>query len=229
MVTFGRPIRITAAAALGKAGLINVEREAKLSGRLHDKGMQIIEGYMRRMFAQDKPMSLAASICFEQSYSGVDGDSASSTEVFALLSALAGLPIRQDIAVTGSVNQQGDMQPIGGVNQKIEGFYDVCCVKGITGQQGVMVPVRNVEDLMLREDVVQAVATGKFHILPVATIEQGIEILTGVRSGDRQPDGKFEAGTVFGLADARIREMGRILREAEWPPSHADAGTNGKG
>ncbi len=227
--SFGRPIRITAAAALGKAGLINVEREAKLSGRLHDKGMQIIEGYMRRMFAQDKPMSLAASICFEQSYSGVDGDSASSTEVFALLSALAGLPIRQDIAVTGSVNQQGDMQPIGGVNQKIEGFYDVCCVKGITGQQGVMVPVRNVEDLMLREDVVQAVATGKFHILPVATIEQGIEILTGVRSGDRQPDGKFEAGTVFGLADARIREMGRILREAEWPPSHADAGTNGKG
>ena len=217
--SFGRPIRITATAALGKSGLINVEREAKLSGRLHDKGMQIIEGYLRRTFAQDKPMSLAASICFEQSYSGVDGDSASSTEVFALLSALSGLPIRQDIAVTGSVNQQGDMQPIGGANQKIEGFYDICRVKGITGQQGVIVPIRNVEDLMLREDVVEAVAAGKFHVLPVATVEQGIEILTGVRAGERQDDGKFEAGTVFGLADTRLREMGRILRESEWPPA----------
>jgi predicted ATP-dependent protease len=181
--------------------------------------MQIIEGYLRRTFAQDKPMSLAASICFEQSYSGVDGDSASSTEVFALLSALSGLPIRQDIAVTGSVNQQGDMQPIGGANQKIEGFYDICRVKGITGQQGVIVPIRNVEDLMLREDVVEAVAAGKFHVLPVATVEQGIEILTGVRAGERQDDGKFEAGTVFGLADTRLREMGRILRESEWPPA----------
>ena len=137
---FGKPVRITASVALGKIGMINIEREANLSGRFHDKGMQIIAGYLRRKFAQDKPLSLAASICFEQSYSGVDGDSASSTEIYALLSALSDLPIRQEIAVTGSVSQQGDMQPIGGVNQKIEGFYDVCRVKGLTGNQGVMIP-----------------------------------------------------------------------------------------
>ena len=137
---FGKPVRITASAALGKTGIINIEREANLSGRFHDKGMQIIAGYLRQTFAQDKPLSLSASICFEQSYSGVDGDSASSTEIYALLSALSGLPIRQDIAVTGSVNQQGDMQPIGGVNQKIEGFYDVCRIKGLTGKQGVLIP-----------------------------------------------------------------------------------------
>ena len=212
---FGKPVRITASAALGKAGLINVEREANLSGRLHDKGMQIIAGYLRARFAQDKPLSLAASICFEQSYSGVDGDSASSTEVYALLSALSGLPIRQDIAVTGSVNQQGDIQPIGGVNQKTEGFYDVCRIKGLTGQQGVIIPVENVEDLMLRDDVVEAVAAGKFHILPVASIEEGIEILTGVKGGKHGPDGKFEPGTVSALVDERLREMARTLKEYE--------------
>lgn len=212
---FGKPVRITASAALGKAGLINVEREANLSGRLHDKGMQIIAGYLRARFAQDKPLSLAASICFEQSYSGVDGDSASSTEIYALLSALSGLPIRQDIAVTGSVNQQGDIQPIGGVNQKIEGFYDVCRVKGLTGQQGVIIPIENVEDLMLRDDVVEAVAVGKFHILPAASIEEGIEILTGVKGGKRAPDGKFEPGTVSGLVDQRLHEMAQTLKEYE--------------
>jgi ATP-dependent Lon protease len=212
---FGKPVRITASAALGKAGLINVEREANLSGRFHDKGMQIIAGYLRARFAQDKPLSLAASICFEQSYSGVDGDSASSTEVYALLSALSGLPIRQDVAVTGSVNQQGDIQPIGGVNQKTEGFYDVCRIKGLTGQQGVIIPIENVEDLMLRDDVVEAVAAGKFHILPVATIEEGIEILTGVKGGMRGADGKFEPGTVSALVDQRLREMAQTLKEFE--------------
>ncbi|MGH9651462.1 MAG: Lon-insertion domain-containing protein, partial [Terriglobales bacterium] len=160
---FGKPARITAAVSLGKAGIINVERESNLSGRFHDKGVQILSGYLRSQFAQDKPLSLAASICFEQSYSGIDGDSASSTEIYALLSALSGLPIRQDIAVTGSVNQQGDIQPIGGVNQKIEGFFDVCCVKGLSGTQGVIIPVENVEDLMLREDVIEVIAAGKFH------------------------------------------------------------------
>ncbi len=210
---FGKPVRITASAALGRAGLINVEREANLSGRLHDKGMQIIAGYLRAKFAQDKPLSLAASICFEQSYSGVDGDSASSTEVYALLSALSGLPIRQDIAVTGSVNQQGDIQPIGGVNQKIEGFYDVCRVKGLTGQQGVIIPIENIEDLMLRDDVVEAVAAGKFHILPVATVDEGIEILTGVRAGGS--NGRFEPGTVFALVDQRLREMAKTLKSYE--------------
>jgi predicted ATP-dependent protease len=212
---FGKPVRITASAALGKAGLINVERESNLSGRIHDKGMHIIAGFLRSRFAQDKPLSLAASICFEQSYSGIDGDSASSTEIYALLSALSGLPIRQDIAVTGSVNQQGDIQPIGGVNQKIEGFYDVCRVKGFTGKQGVIIPVENVEDLMLREDVVEAVAAGKFHILPVSSVEQGSEILTGVKAGRREPAGKFEAGTVFGLVDQRLREMALTLKKFE--------------
>jgi len=212
---FGKPVRITASAALGKAGLINVEREARLSGRFHDKGMQIIAGYLRARFAQDKPLSLAASICFEQSYAGIDGDSASSTEIYALLSALSGLPVRQDIAVTGSVNQQGDIQPIGGVNQKIEGFYDVCRVKGLTGQQGVLIPTENVEDLMLRDDVVEAVAAGKFHILPVATVEEGVEVLTGVKAGQRAANGKLEPGTCFALVDERLREMAQTLKEYE--------------
>ncbi|MGH9707645.1 MAG: Lon protease family protein, partial [Candidatus Acidiferrales bacterium] len=182
---FGKPVRITASAALGKNGIINIERESNLSGRFHDKGVHIISGYFRGLFAQDKPLPLAASICFEQSYSGVDGDSASSTEIYALISALSGLPIRQELAVTGSVNQQGDIQPIGGVNQKIEGFYDVCKLKGLTGQQGVLIPSENVEDLMLRDEVIEAVAKGLFHIYPVSTIEQGIEILTGMRAGKR--------------------------------------------
>ena len=212
---FGKPVRITASAALGKAGIINIEREANLSGRLHDKGVQIISGYLRAKFAQDKPLSLAASICFEQSYSGIDGDSASSTEIYALLSALSGLSIRQDIAVTGSVNQQGDIQSIGGVNQKIEGFYDVCRVKGLTGQQGVIIPVENVEDLMLRDDLVEAVAAGKFHVLPVATVEESIEILTGVKGGQCGPDGTFEPETVFALVDQRLREMAQTLKEYE--------------
>src|SRR6201993_196826 len=177
--SFGKPVRITSTAALGKSGVINIERESNLSGRFHDKGVHIISGYLRSRFAQDKPLSLSASICFEQSYSGVDGDSASSTEIYALISALAELPLRQDIAVTGSMNQQGDIQAIGGVNEKIEGFFDVCRIAGLSGTQGVMIPASNVEDLMLREDVLDAVAAGKFHIWPVGKIEEGIEVLTG--------------------------------------------------
>jgi predicted ATP-dependent protease len=213
--TFGKPVRITATAALGKAGLINIERESNLSGRLHDKGMHIIAGYLRSRFAQDKPLSLAASLCFEQSYSGVDGDSASSTEVYALLSALSGVPLRQDVAVTGSVNQQGDIQPIGGVNEKIEGFYDVCRVKGWTGTQGVIIPVENVEDLMLREDVIVAVASESFHIFPVAKVEEGVEILTGVKAGARDSAGKCETGTIYALADQRLRKMATTLKQYE--------------
>ncbi|MHB8487365.1 MAG: Lon protease family protein [Candidatus Acidiferrales bacterium] len=212
---FGKPVRITASVAMGKSGVINIERESNLSGRLHDKGMHIISGYLRRMFAQDKPLSLAASVCFEQSYSGVDGDSASSTEIYAMLSALAGVPIRQDMAVTGSVNQQGDIQPIGGVNEKIEGYYDVCRVKGLTGTQGVLIPVENVEDLMLRNDVIEAVAKGKFHIFPVTTVEEGIEILTGVKAGKRNAQGRFEQSSVFARADERLREMAKTLSEYE--------------
>jgi lon-related putative ATP-dependent protease len=212
---FGKPVRITAAVALGKLGIINVERESNLSGRFHDKGVQIISGYLRRTFAQDKPLSLSASVCFEQSYSGVDGDSASSTEIYAILSALSEIPIKQELSVTGSVNQQGDVQPIGGVNQKIEGFYDVCKLKGLTGTQGVLIPAENVEDLMLRDEVIEAVAKKKFHIYPVATIEQGIEILTGARAGTRGKTGKFEPGTVFAAVDSRLREMADTLRRFE--------------
>ncbi|HWF37838.1 MAG TPA: AAA family ATPase [Candidatus Acidoferrales bacterium] len=212
---FGKPVRITASVALGKVGLINIERESNLSGRFHDKGMQIIAGYMRRTFAQDKPMSLSASLCFEQSYSGVDGDSASSTEIYALLSALSGIPIRQELAVTGSVNQQGDVQPIGGVNEKIEGFYDVCRLKGLNGKQGALIPAENVDDLMLRDEVIEAVARGNFHIYPVASIEQGIEILTGVHAGTNGMPGRFEPDSVFARANARLVEMAETLRDFE--------------
>jgi predicted ATP-dependent protease len=210
---FGKPVRITASAALGKAGLINIEREANLSGRFHDKGVHIISGFLRTRFAQDTPLSLAASICFEQSYSGVDGDSASSTEVYALLSALSGLPLRQDIAVTGSMNQQGDIQAIGGVNEKIEGYYDVCKIQGLSGKQGVMMPTSNVEDLMLRDDILDAVVAGKFHIWPVEKVEQGIEILTGRAAGQRDGHGRFEEGTVFGLVDERLRAMAHTMKD----------------
>jgi predicted ATP-dependent protease len=212
---FGKPVRITASVALGKVGIINIEREANLSGKFHDKGVQIISGYMRRTFAQDKPLSLSASICFEQSYSGVDGDSASSTEIYALISALSGVAIRQELAVTGSVNQQGDVQPIGGVNQKIEGFYDVCKLKGLTGTQGVLIPAENTDDLMLRDEVIEAVAKGLFHIYPVATVEQGIEILTGATAGKSKANGKFEADSVFAKADTRLRHMALTLRKFE--------------
>jgi len=213
--SFGKPVRITATAALGKTGLINIERAANLSGRFHDKGMHIIAGFLRSLFAQDKPLSLAASICFEQSYSGVDGDSASSTEIYALTSALSGIPLRQDIAVTGSMNQQGDIQAIGGVNEKIEGFFDVCRIQGLTGTQGVMIPESNVEDLMLREDVLEAVAAGKFHLWPVAKVEQGIEILTRSTAGQRNGDGTFEAGSVFALMNERLKQMAKTLKEFE--------------
>jgi predicted ATP-dependent protease len=212
---FGKPVRITASIALGKLGIINIERESNLSGRFHDKGVHIISGYLRRIFSQDKPLALSASVCFEQSYSGVDGDSASSTEVYALLSALSEIPIRQEFAVTGSVNQQGDIQPIGGVNQKIEGFYDVCRLKGLTGTQGVLIPAENVDDLMLRDEVIEAVSNGKFHIYPVATIEQGIEILTGCHAGKRTPSGKFEPNTIFAKADDRLAQMAKTLGKYE--------------
>jgi ATP-dependent Lon protease len=212
---FGKPSRITAKTSLGKAGIINIEREAEMSGPIHNKGVYILAGYLRGKYAQDKPITMSASLCFEQSYSGVEGDSASSTEIYALLSSLSGLPLRQDIAVTGSVNQKGEVQPIGGVNEKIEGFFDVCKVKGLTGKQGVMIPHLNIDDLMLRKDVVEAVKEGKFHIYPVKTIDQGIEILTGVEAGEIQEDGHYPEGTVNGLVDKKLRELGTKIREFE--------------
>ena len=212
---FGKPVRITASTAMGRQGIINIEREANLSGRVHDKGVAILSGFLRERFAQSKPLSLAASVCFEQSYSGVDGDSASSTEIYALLSSLAELPIRQGIAVTGSVNQKGDIQPIGGVNYKIEGFYDVCRAQGLTGAQGVILPIENIPDLMLRSDVVEVIQAGKFHLYPVATVDEGIEILTGAKAGERQPDGTFEDGTVNARVDARLRALAEGLKDYE--------------
>ncbi|MEO0108525.1 MAG: AAA family ATPase [candidate division WOR-3 bacterium] len=212
-LTFGKPSRITAKVAVGSSGIINIEREAQLSGRIHDKGVLILSGFLRDRFAQHRPLAMSASICFEQSYSGVEGDSASSTEVYALLSALSGLPIRQDLAVTGSVNQKGEIQPIGGVNQKIEGFYDVCRAKGLTGTQGVLIPVQNVGDLMLRKDVVAAVEQDKFAIYAVSTIEQGIELLTGWPAGTPDESGRYPRGSVYALVDARLEELARKWQE----------------
>jgi ATP-dependent Lon protease len=212
---FGKPSRITAKTSMGKAGIINIEREVEMSGPIHNKGVYILAGYLRDQYAQDKPITMSASICFEQSYSGVEGDSASSTELYALLSSLSGLPLRQDIAVTGSVNQKGEVQPIGGVNEKIEGFFDVCKAKGLTGKQGVMIPHLNVGDLMLRKDVIEAVKEGKFHIYPVKSINQGIEILTGVEGGESLDGGKFKEGTVNDLVDKKLRELGIKIKEFE--------------
>jgi len=210
---FGRPSRITASIALGRAGVVDIEREVKMGGPIHSKGVMILGGYLSQRYAQDKPLSLSARLVFEQSYEGVEGDSASSTELYALLSALSGLPIRQEIAVTGSVNQHGEIQAIGGVNQKIEGFFDVCRVKGLTGEQGVMIPAANRQHLMLREDVVEAVEQGQFHVWSVSTVDEGIELLTGVPAGERGPDGQFPEGTVNARVDQQLREMAVALQE----------------
>jgi lon-related putative ATP-dependent protease len=210
---FGKPSRITAKTALGRTGIINIEREAELSGPTHNKGVAILTGYLRSRFAQKRPLVMDASITFEQSYGGVDGDSASSTEIFAILSSLSDVPIRQDIAVTGSVNQKGEIQPIGGVNLKIEGFFDVCRARGLTGQQGVIIPKQNVDDLMLREDVVSAVSEGNFHIWAISTIDEGIEILTGVKAGAPRTDGSFEPGTINGYAARRLFEYSEYWKK----------------
>jgi predicted ATP-dependent protease len=204
---FGRPSRVTARVYLGRGGMVNIEREVKLSGPIHDKGVLILTGYLGGKFAHDKPLSFSASVCFEQNYDGIEGDSASSTELYALLSSISGAPIKQGIAVTGSVNQLGKIQPIGGVNAKIEGFYAVCKAKGLTGEQGVIIPKSNEKHLMLNDEVTSAVRDGKFNIWSVATIDQGIEILTGVAAGERGADGSYPKGSINFLADKRLREM----------------------
>ena len=209
---FGKPSRITCRTYLGRAGVINIEREAKLSGSTHDKGILILSGYMGWKYAQDAPLSLSASLCFEQSYGGVDGDSASCAELYTLLSSLADLPLRQDIAVTGSVNQKGEVQPIGGANQKIEGFFQVCQSKGLTGTQGVMIPKRNLRNLTLRQEVVDAVQQGQFHIYAVDTVDEGIEVLTGVPAGAMRRNGTYPAHTVNHLAARKLQSMARKLK-----------------
>ena len=204
--SFGKPSKITANTYTGKSGIINVEREVELSGSTHSKGVFILSGYLGEMFAQDIPLSLTASICFEQLYNGVDGDSASSTELYAILSSLSEIPINQSIAVTGSVNQKGEIQPIGGVNAKIEGFYQICKMRGLDGSHGVMIPIQNVDNLNLSDEVIEAVKNNKFHIYAITTIEEGIEVLTGVPAGKKDKFGKFPAGTVNYLVYEKLRK-----------------------
>ncbi len=211
--TFGKPAKITANTYTGKTGVINVEREVELSGSTHSKGVFILSGYLGEMFAQDIPLSLTASICFEQLYNGVDGDSASSTELYAILSSLSGVPINQSIAVTGSVNQKGEIQPIGGVNDKIEGFFQICKLRGLNGTHGVMIPIQNVRNLNLSDEVINAVKDKKFHIYAISTIEEGIEILTGVPAGKKDNKGHFPAGSINYLAYEKLKKYAEISKK----------------
>ncbi|HEV2386087.1 MAG TPA: ATP-binding protein [Candidatus Acidoferrales bacterium] len=211
---FGRPTRITARVRVGKGEVIDIEREVELSGPIHSKGVLILAGFLGARYALDRPLSLAASLVFEQSYGPVEGDSASSAELYALLSALADAPIRQSLAVTGSVNQHGQVQAIGGANEKIEGFFDLCRARGLTGSQGVLVPAANVKNLMLRKDVVEAVSAGRFHVYAVETIDQGIALLTGVPAGERDVQGRFPEGSINQRVEARLRELAERRGEA---------------
>lgn len=204
---FGKPSRITARLRMGTGKVIDIEREVELGGPLHSKGVLILSSYLAARYAADRPLSLAASIVFEQSYGGVDGDSASSTELYALLSALSDTPIRQDLAVTGAVNQHGEVQAIGGANEKIEGFFDICSARGLSGEQGVLIPQSNVKNLMLRRDVLDAVGDGRFHIFAVSTIDEGIEVLTGVNAGERDAKGAFPPTSINGLVEQRLNQL----------------------
>jgi predicted ATP-dependent protease len=204
---FGRPSRITATHRLGDGEVVDIEREVELGGPLHSKGVFILEGFLGARYAEDTPLSLTASLVFEQSYSGVDGDSASSAELYALMSAIGDLPISQSLAVTGSVNQLGEIQPIGGVNEKIEGFFDICRARGLTGEQGVLIPASNVKHLMLRSDVVEAVGAGSFHVYPVETVDQGMSLLTGLPAGEKDDDGTFPEGSFNHKITQRLNEM----------------------
>src|SRR5437867_4403913 len=228
---FGQPSRITASLGLGRRGIIDIERESRMGGQTHTKGVMIISGYLENKYAHDKPLSLSCRLVFEQSYGGVDGDSASSTELYAILSALSELPVKQNLAVTGSVNQKGEVQAIGGVNEKIEGFYKTCKAKGLKGDEGVVIPKSNVQHLMLNEQVVEAVRQGKFHIYPVSTIDEGMEILTGVNAGQLKSDGTYDPGTVNYRVNKRLAEMtqrmaalaGPLRLEEEAPSSEIEA------
>jgi len=219
-VEFGQPMRITAVVGIGREGIIDVEREAQLGGSIHTKGVAILRGYLARMFGQERPLSVRAQLAFEQSYGEIDGDSASSSELFAVLSALADVGIDQSVAVTGSVNQLGEMQAIGGVCAKIEGFFDLCKARGLNGAQGVLIPAPNRPHLVLRDDVAEAVATGRFHLYAVDRAAQGIEVLTGVPAGERDPSGRFPASSVFGRVERRIIEIAERLRQAEGHVAH---------
>ena len=219
---FGRPSRITATVSPGRGQLVNIERETQLSGKLHSKGFMILSGYLQGKYGHEKPLSMSASIGFEQTYSEVDGDSASSTELYTLLSALSGLSIKQGVAVTGSVDQVGEVQAIGGATYKIEGFYQVCKAKGLTGDQGVMIPRDNIRNLVLNDDLVGAISEGRFHIYAVSTIDEGIEVLTGTPAGERGEDGEYPGGTVHHLVERRLEEMAKAARERGRPSDDDD-------
>lgn len=210
---FGKPVRITAETSMGRAGIVSIERESKLSGSTHDKGILIMSGYLRGTYAQDKPLTLSASICFEQSYGEVDGDSASTAELYVLISSLAGVPIKQNFAVTGSIDQKGNVQPIGGVNEKIEGFFNICKTRGLAGDESILIPQKNVGDLMLKTEVVEAVRRKKFHIYAVSTVDEGLELLTGMKCGKRMKTGKYPKGTLNRLVVDRLEILSKGLKE----------------
>jgi predicted ATP-dependent protease len=213
--SFAKPSRITARVYLGKGGVVDIEREAKLSGRIYNKAALILSGYLGGAYAQDKPLSLSASLAFEQSYGEVEGDSASAAELIALISGIAEVPVKQGLAITGSINQKGEIQPISGVNEKIEGFFAVCKNRGLTGEQGVIIPQINVKNLMLKKDVVDAVRDGKFHVYAVKTVNEAIEILTGMPAGERQADWTYPSGTTNFLVDKRLKEMSKKIKAEE--------------
>jgi lon-related putative ATP-dependent protease len=210
--SFGKPSRITSRVYLGKSGVIDIEREAKLSGRIYNKGVLILSGYLGGAYAQEKTLSLSATLAFEQSYGDIEGDSASCAELVALLSAVAEVPVKQNIAITGSINQKGEVQPIGGVNEKIEGFFAVCRNRGLTGDQGVIIPQINVKNLMLKKEVVVAVKEGTFRVYAVKTVNEALEILTGLPAGERQTDWTYPQGTVNFLVEKRLRNMAKKLK-----------------
>jgi lon-related putative ATP-dependent protease len=209
---FGKPSRITVSVGVGKKGIIDIEREAQMGGPIHTKGVQILSGFLNDRYAKEFPLSLTARLVFEQSYSGVEGDSASSTELYGILSALSGKPIKQHFAVTGSVNQKGEVQAIGGVNEKLEGYFQLCKARGLDGEHGVVIPASNIKHLMLKQEVVDAIKSGKFHIYPVSTIDEGIEVLTGVKAGVLGNDGKYPAGTLNRLVQDHLASMAEKVR-----------------
>jgi predicted ATP-dependent protease len=210
---FGRPSRITARTYAGEPGVVDIEREAKLGGPIHSKGVMILAGYVAGRYARERPLALSASIAFEQQYEEVEGDSASSAELYALLSSLTGIPLDQAIAVTGSVNQRGEIQPIGGVNEKIEGFFDVCQARGLTGRQGVLIPEANARHLMLRQDVVEAVRAGRFHVYAITTVDEGLALLTGREAGERGADGRYPDGSVNAAVESALAANVERLKE----------------
>ncbi|HPZ65601.1 MAG TPA: ATP-binding protein, partial [Bacillota bacterium] len=221
---FGRVSRITANTFLGRRGIINIERESQLSGKIHDKGVLILSGYLGMRYGQQVPINLSASLCFEQSYQGVEGDSASAAELFCLLSSLAGVPLKQSLAVTGSVNQKGEIQPVGGVNQKIEGFYNACKVKGLTGDQGVIIPAQNRKDLMLSEEIVTAVREKRFHIYAISTVEEGLALLTGMEIGELREDGTYPPDSFNGRVISALKRFNELLKGEEGEEGEGEEG-----